>query len=139
MYVFGEHQQLFASLLTKTYGVPHGRYPTDMEDDAGSVWTFLFPIGHILAKQLVWEASGHEGAVPEASHHVAPYLPSDNHFLLFSGDKEYLFALFQRQERFYILRAEGKRFYQLQLRGRFHSEVGSHIYEVLRALYGDNT
>jgi hypothetical protein len=124
---------MFAGLLVKTAGVPHGIAAPTQEDDEGNVWSFIAPLRREGAWRLLWDAmcGGHS-----ASLHTEALLPGNDQFIIFGGNDTFIWSLYQRDGRFYIMRADGRRYYNLQLRGRYQSDAALHVYETLHQLYG---
>jgi hypothetical protein len=135
-------QQLFTQLLTNTLGVAHGRFPLLQEDDQGAVWEIVMPaLSAESSKRLLWEAMGkpklHD---PPCLYHQygcsLPALPKAEEFIIFSGDTDdHLFALCASGN-YYVLRTDGPRYYQLVLRGKYHSDASRVLNQTLRKLYG---
>lgn len=139
-FTFDHKQQVFAQLITKTMGNPHGRFPLQQEDDGGMVWEFQMPMSQTLAWRLLWEASGGDLTTPAGERmgeeRRASILPQNNSYVIFSGDNDYIWSLYQSQGRYYIMRAKGRRYFDLLLRGRFaKSDADAAVYEALRQLY----
>lgn len=139
-FTFNDKHQLFAQLLAKTAGIPHGRILTEQEDDNGMVWEFLLPISRQLAGRMLWEAKGNELTTPAAERaemdHLLSLLPAEDSFIIFSGDGTHLWSLYQTKDRYYVMRADGVRYYQLQTRNYHQSDAGMAVYDTLRQLYG---
>lgn len=146
MFPFSELHQRFADLLTRTAGNPHGRLPLSQEDDAGSVWEIVMPMSRDIAWRLLWEAMGGDmnvlrtptGEVAGMSY-MDSRLPNVDEFIIFSGDETHIFALYASPNpkgQFYVIRTLGRRFYELQLRGRYQSDTSRSLYDTMRQLYG---
>lgn len=135
---FHEKQQVFSQLLTKTIGIPHGIFPLQQEDDHGCVWEFQFPLSPSVAWRLIWEASGADATSSvEDEEARASILPRSQEYIIFSGDNSHLWSLYQNDGRYYIMRADGKRYFDLLLRGRLRTDAAAAVYETLRPLYGE--
>lgn len=135
---FTAKQELFSELLNKTMGTPHGTFPLQQEDDSGCVWEFQFPLSKTLAWRLLWEASGTEAPTNYVDEGVrTSILPRQQEYVIFSGDDNHLWSLYQSNGRYYIMRANGKRYFDLVLRGKLRTSAAHAVYETLRPIYGE--
>ena len=136
---FSRHHQLFAQLLTQTAHTPHGYYPLMQEDDQGSIWQIMMPVSTEIACRLLWEA---HGADAKDLAQLSDFLPHLEEFTLFGGDDTYLLALWSTAQSYYVIRCEGRRYYDLLLRGKYrhsNSTYEQKVYQTLRQLYGINS
>jgi hypothetical protein len=128
---------IFMHLLSTTGSQPdHGRYPNYQEDDQGVLWEYTDTLTHDQAMAVMDNLQ----ETFELAHAFA--LPQEGYFTLMGVSDGHLLALYASafQERYYVIQADGNRYYQWLTRryGRIQegSQVQQQAYDTLRQIYG---